>query len=194
VNNKIYVGVHKTKNINDGYMGSGKVIKDAICKYGIDNFKKDILEFFDDSESMYARESEVVTEEFLLRDDVYNLRRGGFGGFTYINSELTEQMKNVRATNTKNIPVELKSLGGKISGSKNLSKAHKENKVRYDTFTGKTHSKETKQKMKQSAIGKHMGNKNSQYGTMWITDGINNSKVCKDSIIPNGWYRGRKMK
>ena len=30
VNNKIYVGVHKTKDLNDGYMGSGKVIISAI--------------------------------------------------------------------------------------------------------------------------------------------------------------------
>jgi len=40
VNNKIYVGIHKTKNMNDSYMGSGKVIKNAIKKYDIDNFKR----------------------------------------------------------------------------------------------------------------------------------------------------------
>lgn len=44
VNNKIYVGVHKTTDMNDGYMGSGKVIRAAIEKYGAENFKKDILE------------------------------------------------------------------------------------------------------------------------------------------------------
>jgi group I intron endonuclease len=89
VNNKIYIGVHKTENLNDDYMGSGKVIKDAIKKYGIDNFKKDILEHFDNSDAMYEREKEIVTDEFLLREDVYNLRRGGFGGFDYLNSKKT---------------------------------------------------------------------------------------------------------
>jgi hypothetical protein len=85
INDKIYVGVHKTKDMNDGYMGSGKLIQAAIKKYGIENFTKVILETFESAEAMYARENEVVTDEFLLREDTYNLRRGGTGGFDYIN-------------------------------------------------------------------------------------------------------------
>lgn len=39
-----------------------------------------------------------------------------------------------------------------------------------------------------------MGKDNSQYGTMWITDGINNKKIKKDvDFIPDGWYKGRKI-
>lgn len=86
VTGKIYVGVHKTDNLEDGYMGSGKVILKAIEKHGLENFEKTILEFFDDADSMFRRESEVVDDVFLARDDVYNLRRGGMGGFDWINS------------------------------------------------------------------------------------------------------------
>lgn len=86
INGKIYVGVHKTKNLNDGYMGSGKVIQDAIKKHGIENFTKVILEMFDNPDDMFLKEKEIVTDEFLARDDVYNLRRGGSGGFDYINA------------------------------------------------------------------------------------------------------------
>lgn len=49
INNKIYVGVHKTNDLNDGYMGSGKVIKRAMEKHGTENFTKVILEQFDNS-------------------------------------------------------------------------------------------------------------------------------------------------
>ena len=86
LNGKIYVGVHKTDNLEDGYMGSGKIILQAIEKHGVENFEKTILEFFPDAETMFQRESEVINEEFLSRDDTYNLRRGGMGGFDWINS------------------------------------------------------------------------------------------------------------
>ena len=84
VTNKIYIGVHKTSNLEDGYMGSGTRLRTAIEKYGASNFRKDILEFFNTSEEMYAKEKEIVNDSFLLREDTYNLRRGGNGGFDYI--------------------------------------------------------------------------------------------------------------
>lgn len=87
INNKIYVGVHRTNNLNDGYMGSGNIIKRAIKKYELQNFTKTILEEFTDSKSMYKREKEYVNDEFLKRKDIYNLRCGGLGGFDHINND-----------------------------------------------------------------------------------------------------------
>lgn len=39
-----------------------------------------------------------------------------------------------------------------------------------------------------------MGEHNSQYGTMWITNGIQNKKIKKDQVIPQGWRKGRIQK
>jgi group I intron endonuclease len=77
INNEIYIGVHETKNINDGYLGSGLKLKRAIRKYGKDNFKREILELFPSREEMYAAEKAIVTEEFIKRPDVYNMTVGG---------------------------------------------------------------------------------------------------------------------
>jgi hypothetical protein len=81
INHKIYIGCHQTDDLDDGYMGSGKYIKHAIAKYGVENFKKDILEFFDDAESMFKAEADVVTREFIKDSGNYNITEGGKGGF-----------------------------------------------------------------------------------------------------------------
>ena len=30
-------------------------------------------------------------------------------------------------------------------------------------------------------------------GTMWITNGLKNKKIKSIDIIPEGWYKGRRM-
>jgi len=45
INNKIYIGVHSTYNLDDGYLGSGIGIKNAIKKYGKQNFKRQIIHY-----------------------------------------------------------------------------------------------------------------------------------------------------
>ena len=77
INNKIYIGIHRTNNLDDGYMGSGKKLHRAFKKYGIEHFKKEILEYFDTWEDALKREAEIVDEEFVKREDTYNLTCGG---------------------------------------------------------------------------------------------------------------------
>ena len=63
----------------------------------------------------------------------------------------------------------------------------------FPSFNGRPHSKETKEIMSQNRKGKGTSTKNSQYGTMWITNGVDNAKINKESIIPQGWVRGRNI-
>ena len=78
VNGKIYIGKHTTKNPYDNYMGSGKLINQAIKKYGIENFTKEILYCFINETEAFLKEEELVTKEFIDREDTYNMVIGGY--------------------------------------------------------------------------------------------------------------------
>ena len=190
-NNKIYVGVHKTKSLDDGYMGSGKVIRRAIKSHGVENFKKDILETFEDSKAMYAREKEVVNEDFLAREDVYNLRRGGHGGFDHLTTEQIKQAGRLGGSHSAKLQQELK-IGI-------FSDTYVSYLIRNKEFQGKMAEKaqspeaKLKRKNTREKTQFQLGIKNSQFGTMWITNGSENKKIKKEELIPDEWYKGRKQ-
>ena len=77
VNGKIYIGKHRCDNLDDDYFGSGKVLWLAINKYGIENFVFHLEIDLKNEEEMDLLEELVVNKDFLARDDVYNLSRGG---------------------------------------------------------------------------------------------------------------------
>lgn len=81
INNHFYYGVHNTDNLNDGYMGSGKRLHYAYRKYGMENFKKEILKFFNSKEEAYEYESEIVNENMINNPECYNIVTGGKGSF-----------------------------------------------------------------------------------------------------------------
>lgn len=94
INNKIYIGVHKTDDdkIFDGYIGCGiNIFKSyklnlnllfhkAINKYGDKNFIRETLFKYDNKLDALKKERELVDFEFLKRNDVYNTALGGSGG------------------------------------------------------------------------------------------------------------------
>jgi len=79
LNNKIYVGLHSTDNVEDGYLGSGFILKAAIKKYGKANFRRELLAILVDRDEARALEADIVTTEFCARLDTYNLIEGGGG-------------------------------------------------------------------------------------------------------------------
>ena len=185
VNGMFYIGCHETDELADGYLGSGKYLKRAVTKYGIGAFLREVLFDFTTRTEMFAKEKELVTEEFVRLEQNYNIGVGGKGGFFHITPE--QRMKTYR----KNLTREVCSANGKKTGSANMKAHHEAGKIRYDTFTGRQHTEETKEKMRKS---KNVGSANSQFGTMWITNGSENRKIKKDlDSIPEGWYKGRQM-
>lgn len=135
VNGKIYIGKHSTKNPYDNYMGSGKRIELAIKKYEIKNFTKEILFCFDKEDDAFLKESEIVNQEFIDRDDTYNVILGGKG--LQKSSFPSEKTRNKIS----------KALKGKMAGEKN-------------PMYGKTHNKETRKRLSEM----HLGERNHNFG------------------------------
>lgn len=80
-NNRIYVG--KDKRNNPKYYGSGILIKLAISKYGLERFKKEIIEECTSDNHMSEREKFWIKElKSHISHGGYNLTWGGEGGDT----------------------------------------------------------------------------------------------------------------
>lgn len=94
-NNKIYIGKHKTSNIEDSYFGSGVALERAIKKYGKKYFIKEILFIFDNESEMNKKEKEIVDEEFVLNSKTYNLGVGGEGGSHFKGKKHKEETKKL---------------------------------------------------------------------------------------------------
>lgn len=193
LNGKIYIGAHATKDINDDYMGSGHVLSRAKKKYGIENFTKEILYIFADEKSMYAKEKEIVTEEFCNRKDNYNVRTGGIGGWNHINSN-PEKYRAARSARSKL----LAARGDNPFKNPEWQKKHNamNNPEIVKSLCERAHSPAATAKRKATLKrNKHQqGEKNSQFGRHWISNPITKEvkRITMNDAIPEGWVKGKK--
>jgi hypothetical protein len=221
LNGKIYIGAHMTRNIEDRYMGSGVEIKRELKTIGKKHFRKEILFFFDTKEEMLSKEKELVTKEFCLREDTYNRNEGG-GSYNAIGMVPVKDSNGnnllVYREDPRYIAGELKH--NQVGNKYNIGKVRVKDKhgnifvVNTDderfingelvglrkgckgipSFAGKKHTEEFKKKISAINSQKQKGENNSQYGTCWITNYIQNKKI-KVSELPtwlnDGWKRGR---
>lgn len=194
-NGKIYIGCHKTDNKDDDYMGSGKILKRAIKKHGIENFRKDILFEASSSEEMFSKEKELV----VLGPDSYNLKEGGQGGWDYINTKRTKDEQWILSSMAGKIGGK---VAGKIVGSKSKLEKFGIFDSKYDNFRsewarnaflGKHHTDATKAKIGAANSVRQSGNNNSNYGKQWIKNPITKESkmIFKIDKIPTGWFKGR---
>jgi len=191
---KIYIGVHKTTNLDDEYMGSGKYLKRSQEKYGIENFEKEILEVFDNPEAMFEMEAKLVNPEFVERKDTYNLIEGGYDGFRYINAQ---GLNNKVNQNLKGSAKHQELLKSDLDYRNRWYSNCRNNFV--CGFEGKKHTEETKRKMSEAKQGTVDGEKNPNYGNIWIySDREKISKLIKQEEFIEwesaGWMKGRKIK
>jgi hypothetical protein len=204
INGKTYVGKHSTENLDDGYMGSGKLLNQAIKKHGIENFRKHVVKMCESSEEAFDLEREIVNEQFVADENTYNLKLGGHGGsdWSYVNDNVEfRKEKNRRAAMAMNrtLETDFEYRSRKIERVRLQNiKLHKEGKLKTPDWTGRRHTEVTKQKI-GSANSKHQsGTGNSQFGTVWVYDpeSLKSKKVVSsdlDKYVEMGWMKGRKM-
>jgi hypothetical protein len=190
VTGKYYYGMHSTDNLNDDYIGSGKRLWHSINKHGRENHRIEILEFFESREELRDREAQLINESLLKNPMCMNLQLGGGGGWA--NEEHKE--KNLKAMHLafkqklKDPEFMEKFI---IHNRNNMINNHKQGKIKYNTFSGKKHSEQTKRKIGQKNSLNQSGINNSQFGTRRITNGKENKKIKIYQLIPDGWIYGR---
>jgi hypothetical protein len=180
INNRYYFGVHKTNNIDDGYMGSGTRLKESIIEYGIENFSKEILNYFDNFHDALKYEAKVVTEDLVNDIECYNLKKGGIGGWDNKNTIAVKDNDNnffrVDINDERYINGELKFIW----------KDRKHNDITVN-----------KMKLSHQLNEDQKGEKNSQYETYWIMKDNENKKIKKEDLyfwLQQGWVKGRNIK
>lgn len=195
VNSKIYYGIHQTDDINDGYFGSGLILKRAIEKYGKENFEKFILKFFDNETTMYEAEKRVIQEARLKKEEIYNIREGGKGGWTY-EEQCRGALIGGRIVKEKQLGI-FSEEGKKKTMEYLLSDKHKRVMIYLRELALSEESK-LKRKVTLKKIKHQQGERNSHFGCCWISNEIlQQSKSIPKSDLSlwekQGWNKGRKM-
>ena len=187
LNGKFYIGCHKTKNKDDGYMGSGVALKKAYEKYGIENFTKEIIFECESVEEMFEMESQLVE----VGPHTYNLMEGGHGGFSHI----VEQGKNINYGWSEYRQTEEYKDSQKKGFENGIGRqGFVKPKFKGNEFKGKHHTQESKSKIGEKNSIHQSGSGNSQFGKMWITNGKENLKINKTDDTPEGYRKGRVIK
>ena len=195
LNEKFYIGVHSTDDINDGYMGSGDLIIKAIKKYGKNNFLKTVLKYCDNRELLMELEKKVVNKKFVARKDTYNVNVGGVGLVS-----TWKKSNETIAYKLKNDPIWTETRSRNISSG--IRNAMKKGKCSTATRefqrirTEKSMTKEAIEKRKTTyAKNKHQqGENHALYGKRAMHNDVDWKWVQKEEVeryLNSGWKFGK---
>ena len=155
INGKTYIGQHKYKKLNDSYMGKGICIKAAIKKYGIENFKKEILVF----NILKPEDADLLEKTFIASErekvgieNCYNISDGGQDGSGLYNEEIRKKMSEAWDYN-KHFTKETREKLSKASKGRKLSEDAK--KKVSEARKGIKFSEEHKRHLSEAIKGKH---------------------------------------
>lgn len=141
INGKQYIGDHSTNNINDSYLGSGKLILRARQKHGKINFERKILEFFNSKKEAFDAQEKYINEYNTLVPNGYNISPTGgteCGGF-----HSHETIEKIIFSNKT-----------RIISDETREKMRKNNTGTSNPFFGKKHSEEGLTALRNAQIGR----------------------------------------
>ncbi len=210
INNKIYIGQHKTEKLDDGYLGSGTKLREDIKLFGTKFFEREILFECNDSDEMDLLEAKLVDFDFVCRSDTYNRCVGGQGANWHESMEAGGNLYYDDNGNVLNgqdgrgkqnllcgaeLVNVLKESGKYEQWCLNISEGLKGNTF----WLGKQHTDETKRKIGLVTSKAQKGSGNSQFGKCWIhslEEKVSKSihKTDLEDYLSKGWIKGRKMK
>lgn len=94
INGKIYIGQHKSELFDESYYGSGRYLRNAINKYGIDKFSVEIIDTAQDKSILNLLEKKWIRFYRKRGCAMYNIANGGEGGDVF--SGLSDEDKQRR--------------------------------------------------------------------------------------------------
>jgi hypothetical protein len=161
INGKEYIGFHQTDNIDDGYLGSGKLLKRAVEAHGPENFEREIIAVFDCKEDALALEKELVNEEYVGRRDTYNVAIGGGACILYgenngfYGKTHTKETREKISRNNTGKSVHTEESKRRISlATKAMWQDKEKRRVFIESLKARKHSEETKNLISESNKGK----------------------------------------
>jgi group I intron endonuclease len=158
INEKQYIGDHSTNNLNDNYLGSRKAaLIPAFKKYGKENFKREILEFFSTKQEAFNAQEKYIIQYNTLSPNGYNISpKGGHGCKDCWGEESKQKSsKSMKGKNTKkHTPEHNKKMSESMKGKNTRKHTIEENQKVSRTLTGRKQSQETINKRIKSLRGK----------------------------------------
>lgn len=171
INNKIYIGKHNRNKFDNNYVGSGRLVKAAIQKYGFENFKCEMIDIAMNLQDLNTKERFWIEKYHSTDKSIgYNLTSGGDGGdtFTYLTND--EKISRVNKLS--------QSITGRRLSDTTKLKLHNALKCRIISY-------ETRLKISQGCKGKPSWLKNKH---------LSDEAKQNLSIKCSGWHHTNEAK
>lgn len=196
INNRKYIGQKKSDYFKGtDYLGSGKILKQAVAKYGYENFKVDLLEECSSKEELDCQEKYWIKKYNAVDSpEFYNI---AFGGQSRVHRQSEESKRKLRVSHLReNLSEET---------LRRMSLSQKARMVRYgNPFKGKHHTEESKKKLAVAHLRENLPTEVRQSlsqqcsqrnrGRVWVNDGVHNKFINSSdlgSFQEQGFVLGR---